>query len=319
MAMTRRRVVLMLVGITLAGLVIAFFSHPYGRQLVLGPKIRGAPLWAWQQEFRSWVDSEEDGLLTKSLAWLGIKKSERHRSWQSGDPDMLPLLLSLADDPSSAVRRQVAYELGFFPDSEDAVAGIIRFLHDAAPEVREQAVLDFCDPKLPSDAVLPRLRELMDDSSEICQVHAAFAVWHATRKRDEKVVLVLRQGLRANDLFARGDAALALAQMGKDAPECFEEIAEIAKTDGQVASYFAAGAPGYGAKAVPLLIAFLDDGRDYVRARAVRSLGKMGPDAKAAVPALVRCLDDPDQDMRRIAAAALSKIEPERYPQKKEP
>ena len=44
------------------------------------------------------------------------------------------------------------------------------------------------------------------------------------------------------------------------------------------------------------------------RANAVRALGQIGPEAKAAVPALIQALKDEDYDVRESAAGALEKI-----------
>lgn len=50
---------------------------------------------------------------------------------------------------------------------------------------------------------------------------------------------------------------------------------------------------------------------DYlaVRRGAAESLGKIGPDAKAAVPALRKALRDADEFVRSAAAEALAKVQ----------
>jgi HEAT repeat protein len=50
---------------------------------------------------------------------------------------------------------------------------------------------------------------------------------------------------------------------------------------------------------------------ERVAAAAARSLGQIGPAAKAAVSALIDALKDEDKDVRTAAAEALKKIDPE--------
>src|SRR5437867_3950128 len=134
MVMTRKRRLLIVLGSVLAVLVIAFFSHPYGRQLVLGPKIRGVPFWAWQQQFRKHATRGDDDFTTQALGWIGIKLPEP--AWIGTDPDMLPVVLSLADDPDPRVRSEVARWLGVVPRTAEAEETLIHLLDDPEPKVR---------------------------------------------------------------------------------------------------------------------------------------------------------------------------------------
>ena len=66
--------------------------------------------------------------------------------------------------------------------------------------------------------------------------------------------------------------------------------------------------------AVPTLIAALQAAKSDPNRRAdcVRTLGEIGPDAKAALPALHEALQDKDENVRKAAAAALKQIQPQR-------
>ena len=315
MARTRRRVVLMLVGITLAGLVIAFFSHPYGRQLVFGPKIRGEPLYAWQQQFRKNAVGKGDDLLSKALAWIGVQTHEF--PWSNRDVELLPVLLSLREDPDPRVRKQVAAYLMWHGDLDEAIEALLHLLDDPEPDVRQSAAYAFANPDFPAKRALPDLRKRVSDEHERTRVHAAFAVWNIAKERDEEVVRVLRDGLRSSDREVRNASAEALCSMGKDVPDGHVDVVAVAKTDTGVRFMFAMCGAGYGAQAVPSLTQCLSDGNPGIRLRAVQSLGNLGSGAKEAVPAIQLLRHDSVEQIRESAADALSKIDPERYPQKK--
>ena len=59
---------------------------------------------------------------------------------------------------------------------------------------------------------------------------------------------------------------------------------------------------------VPALIQALKDEDWRVRYDAAKTLGQIGPEAKAAVPALAQALKDGDWHVRQSAAEALEKV-----------
>ena len=71
---TRKRPLLIVLGGTAIVIVAAFFAHPYGRQLVFGPRIRGVPLWSWQQQFRKAFAN--DDFIASTLAQFGVKSDQ---------------------------------------------------------------------------------------------------------------------------------------------------------------------------------------------------------------------------------------------------
>ena len=317
MAMTRKRLLLIILAGTLAVLVIAIFSHPYGRQLVFGPKIRGVPLWSWQQQFRKHYANPNDDYIANALVPLGVQRTEA--TWNP-DPDLLPVLLSLVDVPDDQLRAHVAQNLGYYPGSAPAGEALIVLLDDPSETVRHFAASAFVNMNLaePYAPALAKLREHMDDGNELCRLHAAIAAYQIDRKPDEKTIRSLRKKLQTGMGYERQYAATGLCIMGAATPESLPEVANQARTSFDVRSAFAYHGGGYGPRAVPALAELLTAPEQGVRRSAARSLGKLGPESKAAIPDLVRALTDPDKLTRTVAADALSKIDPERYPQKKD-
>jgi hypothetical protein len=62
------------------------------------------------------------------------------------------------------------------------------------------------------------------------------------------------------------------------------------------------------AEAVPVLVALLDDPREYMQMDAMRALADIGPAAAPAVPRLIAFLSQPGPDRIRYAARALGSI-----------
>ncbi len=65
-----------------------------------------------------------------------------------------------------------------------------------------------------------------------------------------------------------------------------------------------------GRAAVPALMGSLQSPDPVLRLRAIKILGRIGPDAEAAVPKLVVSLQDPSQIVRKAAARTLGQIGP---------
>jgi lysophospholipase L1-like esterase/HEAT repeat protein len=82
----------------------------------------------------------------------------------------------------------------------------------------------------------------------------------------------------------------------------------LAHEDALVAAFAEASLLRAGAAALPTLMARLDDPRAELRARAARSLGRLGPAASPAIRALTQRLADPDPHVRRVSARALGRL-----------
>src|ERR1051326_5009639 len=79
--------------------------HPYPRQSLFGPKIRGQPWCVWERQVRGFVDAQ-DSFSDKALRWLGVERQQLAGNEIFDDAEMLPLVLELLDDPDSRVRMQ---------------------------------------------------------------------------------------------------------------------------------------------------------------------------------------------------------------------
>jgi HEAT repeat protein len=95
----------------------------------------------------------------------------------------------------------------------------------------------------------------------------------------------LLEALNDENKDVRREAASALGQIGRTAPEALTSV--------------------------PKLINALLDKDETVRQTAAEALGRMGPMAKSAVPALVKALDDPNDLVRKGAGSALMAIDRE--------
>jgi hypothetical protein len=133
----------------------------------------------------------------------------------------------------------------------------------------------------------------------------------------------LIKSLKDKDLFVRRFAAQALGDIEADPKVAAPPLAALLrdpkeKKEAQQAAAVSLGKMGLAGVA-PLVTAIKDDSTDNdVRRKAIESVGKIGPDAKAAIPALIGQLKmtgggkkktgDKDIDCRIEAATSLGQI-----------
>jgi HEAT repeat protein len=135
-----------------------------------------------------------------------------------------------------------------------------------------------------------------------------------------------RAGLSNPDPRLRGQAAMALSEMGTAAAAAVPELTKTMADRNLNVRYWTGKAltaiGPQAAPAIPQLVATLGvypggpenlEGptRYYADARlvAAQALGAIGPPAKGAVPALRKLLTDPDETVQVIAQEAIEKIE----------
>src|ERR1019366_7308351 len=120
----KKRIARIVVYFGLTCLTALVLSHPYIRQSLFGPKIKGEPLWAWQQEFRARSDSQPPTLVGKLLNILKIDSKPMRwiGTFDSGDPELLPVLITLAEDGDENVRCRVANALRYVPPDDAKMA-----------------------------------------------------------------------------------------------------------------------------------------------------------------------------------------------------
>src|SRR5260370_18284078 len=80
--------------------------HPYPRQSLFGPTIRGKPWCVWEAEVRRFVQREEyeKTLYAKTLRWMGVKHVPMDEADLFDHAEMLPLLFHLTSDADPVIR-----------------------------------------------------------------------------------------------------------------------------------------------------------------------------------------------------------------------
>jgi HEAT repeat protein len=261
--------------------------HPYPRQSLFGPTIRGQPRCVWEAKVWRSLDREgyEKSLTVKMMRWFGFDDEPIDENELFNHAEMVPLLLEMT-------------------------------VH-ADPEVRGRAIgLFYWYPKLCDKSALPVLRARLDDEDVPCRIEASMAV--VTIDPKEPVLPVLLHIL--NDLASphRYAAMHALNYLSGADAVYFDAMVRHAKdSDQSVRNEVMYALHCHGKRGVPTLMQGIEDPNVMVRNAALESLASVGPDAKKAVPALETRLADTDKDVRTLAKSALLAIDPERYEQLK--
>lgn len=261
-----------------------------------------------------------------ALGTIGAHHGEREHEAVIGHA--VPPLLHALHDPQIPVRMAAARALGQIGDPR-AFSPLVDALHDASPHVRARvaAALGEIALRLGSGgawALAALLGALKDGDSEV-RMHAAEALGRIGAAQEKSALRAqpvpgLLEAFRDDSVQVRSAAARALGWIVPDAVPGL--IAALRDEEMQVRSAAAWVLEQIGeqygqaaARAVPPLLAALDDPDEGVRWYAVGALGVLRD--PRAVPRLVRLLDDEDQpyrgpyDERRIcdvAAEALEKI-----------
>jgi HEAT repeat protein len=266
--------------------------HPYPRQSLFGPKIRGKAWCEWEYNVRRFAHAEEPEttLLAKVRRWLGVKPENFEVEELFNHVEMFPLLLELADDPDVEVRRDVL------------------------------SALTWCDQFRDDPAALSVLRRRLDDPDAMCRIDAAGAMYGLDKQAPVQEVL-LRE-LHGEDFTIRCMALDVLTPMGQTHPELFPHLAKYATHENEgIRERTIRGLDLFGAKALPILCQALDDAYPEVREVAARALTRLkisGCDVTEAIPALVECLNGSEPRALAAAREALLAIDPERFKHLKE-
>ncbi len=255
--------------------------HPYPRQSLFGPTIRGKPWCVWEAEVRRYVQREEyeKTLYAKTLRWMGVKHVHMDDADLFDHAEMLPLLLHLTSDADPVIRRGVLTQF-------------------------------FWRRNLQDESAAPTLRAWLDDVDPHCRIDAAMAL--TTIQPNERAFPVLVRILDDPGGECRFDAMRALSYMVDHA--FFDTFVSYAKdADPHIRSEVMFTLHRFGKKALPTLLRGAEDPHIRVRHEAIESLGVLGPDAKEAVPVLERSLSDKEKSVRAAASDALAAIDPERF------
>jgi HEAT repeat protein len=257
--------------------------HPYPRQSLFGPTIRGKPWCVWEAEVRYFVHPEEyeKTLAAKILRWFGVKSKCMESNELFDHVEIFPLLLSLTEDSDRDVRYLALRVLTGYDQFRDRSA-------------------------------IPVLRRRLKDSDSCCRIHAASAIWFIDRT--EPVLEVL---LREIDGQVNGDRTVAighLASWSQRDPSLFPHLAKCAADqDANVRAHTMLAIQLQGDMALPVLCKGMDDPDVSVRRMAINSISVLPSPAKEAMPGLLRCLNDPDREVRDRAGYAIRTVDPDRY------
>lgn len=261
--------------------VIIFASsmlHPYPRQSLFGPTIRGKPRYFWEGQIRRIVQPESN--LDKALAWLGIEEHGMPLDELFNDPEMAPLVVEMLDEDNYHLRGHLMGQILNWPLLQDPAA-------------------------------LPVLRRRLRDGDVHQRILAARCIWLIDK--DKAMIAVFVELLISSDPGLRGVGVNHIATV-PDAPELFPHLAAL-KNDAndRVRGPVMFAMQHYGQKGVPILIEGLNDPSRDVRENAAASLCTLGKQAADAAPALEARLNDVDPVVRNVAIFALQAIDREKY------
>jgi len=137
-------------------------------------------------------------------------------------------------------------------------------------------------------------------------------------RRGEGAIAALTEVLCSQHPEVRGEAALALGELGKDAEPSIPQLIVLLRDDAEYSTGWCLHAnvnervstalAAIGTPAVDALVEALDDEDGRVRAYSARALGRIGRDSSPALPALTHRLEDSDGHARTEAALALWRI-----------
>ena len=293
--LTRRRTLAIACLLTL--LLGVPMLHPYPRQSLFGPTIRGEPWCVWEEEIRRQANPAvyQDTLWFWFRVALGIEPAPMAETELYDHADMLPLILVLAADKDRNVRSEML-----------------------------RAIRNYDCLRNPS--CVPRLRACMaEDDYQENRLRAAFLLWEMTKDKQALPVIARdmknRECIECSDgtfmcIVDGGDAMQRLGRICVEALEMMPTLCEFARHpdfNNYSSAALHVGTQLGDNKGIPVLAACLENKEPYVRSRAAIQLIRRGPKAKEAVPALLRCLNDPNDNLRWVARDALISIDPKRF------
>ncbi len=311
----KKRIARIVVYFSLLAFTFLILSHPYVRQSVFGPTIKGEPLWAWQEEFRirgevlnpnptRW--SKIAALLrlnTAPVQWIGYFPSE--------DPEMRPVLLSLVYDGDETTRSRAVHALCFLPPDDETIQVLTRLMDDpdSAVSLNARDALSVHGPR--SISALPRMREFLKEKDPTAQMYAAVAVLRVDPDTAEALAIV-RKGLFSSDIEVSRMAYHGLNKNFKDDEEVFALVKQRAiKGDLHNRLNSIVQLHYFGKKAMPFLMPLLKDDSPTELCFVINAFEGIGPDAAEVVPTLQRLVNHENVHVRNCAAAALKQIVPD--------
>lgn len=278
----------------LAGLAIAFDPAARVQGWVNGePFFQGRAATAWRRDLRQ-PDDLAASTSTDALA--------------AGKSDALPVCAWLVRHaPESQVRTRAVEALTKMGQAAAPAGGdLVAALADPDPLVRAGSAraIGALAPGVPG--AVPALVSLFPDRDAIRAV-AEF------REAGAEAVPPLIKLTKHGDAAVRRQSVRTLGRIGRPALAALPELMTLTASDPdtgvreQSAEAFGDIGPA-AAAGIPTLVLALHDENARVRRDAVRSLGKMGPEARDALGAVQALANDPDEDVKKAAKDAARKI-----------
>ncbi|SFG99543.1 HEAT repeat [Halopelagius inordinatus] len=191
---------------------------------------------------------------------------------------------ALGDDDPSVVREAISVVR--WDDDERAVPGLLRRLTDDDPDVRQEAAGAFAE--------LGARAEHFQDGAELSEATRERVVEALIRRLDDPVSAVRSWAMEALGAQAHPNAVGPLcAAYGEESELRWNAVAALGRI----------GDP----RAIPTVVAALDDDDPSVRRRACRASARLETTA-ATSPLCDRATTDPSADVRREAIDALGRL-----------
>ena len=261
--------------------------HPYPRQSLFGPTIRGEPWCVWEERVRRQFGAPPYPLFDRLQRWLGVEPKPLPLEELFDHPEMAPLMVALLDDPDQNVRLFSAGEIVVWQSLRDrsALPALHRMMNDAQLDAHDRLV-------------------------------ASEAIWRIDR--DQAVLRWIVKQLDHSNPRARELAMGPIARLCDDAPELFPLVFAHAKDpSAPIRCRVIDAMVHFGERGRPILIDGLRDVDPQVRGWALTYVEHMEPKAKWAIPIVESLLTDVDPGVASHASVALQRIDPARYRQLK--
>ncbi len=310
----------LLLALPLIAMATFVLSHPHVQQTLFGPRIKGQPLFVWQEQFRAEVIAVPPPrtLLDKVVAYFAAKRAEGrdHGAFLRDDPEMIPVLLSLADDPEKSVRIRVAILLMSGECDERVVSVLVKLSKDSDGRIRHAATSSLVEHGKKAATALPRVRELLKDENSEIKMYAAIGITRMIGFDKEAVGMLLEMtGIFDKDV--PGQLGISrLIEVGKQSDEILSAVVDLCFNDPHTkhGGMCVRLLGGFGAKALPVLLPLLDHPVPAMRRNAMVALDEIGPAAMAAIPKLLELLTlETDPDNRERIGITLRRIDPKRF------
>ena len=190
----------------------------------------------------------------------------------------------------------------------DPAGEAIRTLDEGETQARRSAARTLAEDEPRETTAIPALIRSLDDPDPEVRRVSAYAL--GLRGADARgAISKLRLALIDEDGSVRLTAAYALARIDPHDPAPLSVLMDVARS-GDARAIITLGQMGPAAEAaVPALVESLKAPSSLVRAKSAEALGKIGTQSREASAALRARRADPDQGVRDAAERALAALE----------